>query len=136
LSKQTFIPNIDYTDYIELVGTAHFTRRSLNDVYTAINHNKPNDVAIELDWTRFKLLNDRCAKCHRREHCNGKCEFIGATEALGNTDANIWLIDISEEEIRSRIRANLTLNEFMNRRHYYNFNLPKNPTWLWEQGFK
>lgn len=136
MSNQTLISNTDYTEHVELVGTAHFTTRSLNDVYHTINQKKPKDVAIELDLTRFKLLNNRCGKCIRRENCNGKCEFIGATEALGNTDANIWLIDMSEEEIRSRIRANLTFDELMNSRRYYNFNLPENPTWLWEKGFK
>ncbi|MDH5770146.1 MAG: hypothetical protein OEZ25_02500 [Candidatus Bathyarchaeota archaeon] len=136
MSEQTLIRNIDYNEYVEIIGTAHFTQRSLNDAYQAVRLTKPKDVAIELDWKRFRLLNMACATCPKREFCQGKCEFIGATEALGNVDANIWLIDMSEKEIRKRIRRNMTIKELVYPRHRVIFNLDENPVWLWERGFK
>jgi pheromone shutdown protein TraB len=49
-------------------------------------------------------LNHRCSLCPRQAECPGRCEFVGATDALGNVDARIWLIDMSEMEIKQRIR--------------------------------
>lgn len=101
---QTEIYDVDYNDYVSLVGTAHFTKRSLYDAYQAVKRLQPTDLAIELDLKRFRILNAVCWMCLRRRTCTTKCEFIGATEALGNVDANIWLIDMSEREIGQRIR--------------------------------
>lgn len=136
MSEQTLIRNIDYNEYVEIVGTAHFTQRSLNDAYRTVKLTKPKDVAIELDWKRFRLLSSICATCPKREFCRGKCEFIGATEALGNVDANIWLIDVSKKEMRERIRLNMTFEELVRPRHQVIFSLDENPVWLWERGFK
>ena len=95
--------NTDYNKHVDIVGTAHFTRRSINDAYESIRSLKPKDVALELDWSRFHLLNTACLTCPRKESCRGICEFTGAAEALGNVDANIWLIDMTEQEMRERI---------------------------------
>ena len=136
MSKQPIIHNIDYSKHVELVGTAHFTKRSLNDVHNTVKNRKPKDIAIELDWTRFNLLNNACVRCPRRGFCYEKCEFVGATEALGNVDANIWLIDMSEKEIQERIRYHLTFKELIQPRQQIIFRLPENPIWLWEHGYK
>lgn len=103
--------NVDYNTYVDVVGTAHFTRRSINDAYESINSLNPKDVAIELDWRRFKHLNTACLGCPKIRSCKGLCEFTGAAEALGNVDANIWLIDMTEQEIRRRIRSRMTPSE-------------------------
>ena len=103
--------NVDYNTYVDVVGTAHFTRRSINDAYESINSLNPKDVAIELDWRRFKHLNTACLGCPKIRICKGLCEFTGAAEALGNVDANIWLIDMTEQEIRRRIRSRMTPSE-------------------------
>jgi len=100
------IHGIDYTEYVDIVGTAHFTRRSLKDVRMAIRLLKPSDVAIELDWVRFRWLNTTCIGCSKRGSCTGVCEFIEAVDALGNVDTNIWLVDMTEREIRKRLREN------------------------------
>ena len=130
------IHNIDYNKHVDLIGTAHFTRRSLNDAYKAIKSLKPMDVALELDWRRFSHLNTACLSCPRRRSCKGICEFIGATEALGNVDANIWLIDMTEQEMRKRIRSTMTPYERSRIgvpiRRYED----EDPVWLWERGFK
>jgi pheromone shutdown protein TraB len=130
------IHNIDYNQHVDLIGTAHFTRRSLDDAYKAVKSLKPKDVALELDWRRFRKLNTACLNCPRRGLCKGLCEFTGAAEALGNVDANMWLIDMTEEEMRKRIRSRMTSLEksrlgFTIRRHK-----AEDPVWLWERAFK
>ena len=92
---QAEIYNIDYNQFIHILGTTHFTKRSLSDAYHAVNQLKPTDLAIELDMERFQELNQTCATCPKRWTCAHKCEFIGAAEALGNVNGNIWLIDMT-----------------------------------------
>lgn len=105
LALQIKIRDIDYDEFVSLLGTAHFTRRSVREAYEAVERLKPSDLAIELDLRRFNVLNGVCALCPKRSRCDRKCEFVGATDALGNADANIWLIDMSEYEIAVRIRS-------------------------------
>jgi len=134
------IYDVHYNDYVSFVGTAHFTRRSLQDAYQGVQRLQPSDLAIELDMQRFRILNSACATCPRRPDCTSQCEFVGATEALGNVDANIWLIDMSEQEIGQRIR------ELQMRRHpVWNwishvrisyFHEEDDELTLWEQGYK
>ena len=130
------IYDTDYNEYVDLIGTAHFTKRSLNDAYEAIKSWKPKDVALELDWRRFTQLNTACIHCPREQSCKGICEFIGATQALGNTNANIWLIDMTEHEIRYRMRQRMTPFERFRRRIPLRYFTDENPVQLWEQGFK
>jgi len=129
------IYNLDYNEFVNLVGTAHFTRRSLHDAYQAVGRLQPSDLAIELDMKRFKILNNACSMCPKRSICTAKCEFIGATDALGNVDANIWLIDMSEQEIRQRIRC-LTAPTWICRICIPFINEEDEDTQLWEEGFK
>jgi len=128
------IYNMDYNELVTLVGTAHFTRRSLYDAYEAVRRLKPSDLAIELDMKRFRILNNTCSTCPKHGACTAKCEFIGATDALGNVDANIWLIDLSEKEIRQRIRR-LTTPTWICRVRIPFINEDEE-TRLWEEGFK
>lgn len=105
MGLQTEIRDIDYNEFVSLLGTAHFTRRSVREACESVEQLKPTDLAIELDLQRFNVLNGVCASCPKRLECDRKCEFVGATDALGNTDANVWLIDMSEYEIAVRIRS-------------------------------
>ncbi|MEM2123428.1 MAG: TraB/GumN family protein [Candidatus Bathyarchaeia archaeon] len=96
------ILDLDYTRCVTVLGTAHFTLRSLNEAYNAVQKLKPTDLAVELDMDRFRIL----------QSLNGskmvgirKCEFIGAVEGFGNVDADIWLIDMSEDEMQMRMEA-------------------------------
>ncbi len=131
------IYNLDYNNYISLVGTAHFTRRSLQDAYEAVRQLQPSDLAIELDMRRFRILNNACSACPRRATCTSKCEFIAATEAIGNVDTNIWLIDMSEREIGQRIRRLMAPRWTWLSRVRIPF-VPREDdvTRLWEQGYK
>jgi len=99
---QAEICNIDYNQFVHILGTTHFSRRSLFDAHRAVNKLKPTDLAIELDLERFQTLNTNCASCPESKECTNKCEFIGAAEALGNVDANIWLIDMSRRQFAQR----------------------------------
>jgi pheromone shutdown protein TraB len=136
----TEILDLNYLTYVSLLGTAHFTRRSLIEAYQAVERTRPTDLALELDETRFRLLNARCDSCAKRSDCTLKCEFIGAADALGNVDANIWLIDMSEREIQYRIK------ELLPRRQEFRFAFATVPTGfirafpddvrLWEKGYK
>ena len=100
---QTEIYNVDYTQFVHVLGTTHFSRRSLQDAYSAVAKLKPTDLAIELDMRRYRILNDKCSTCPQKMRCTRKCEFIGAVEALENRDTNIWLIDMSRREFRERL---------------------------------
>ncbi len=132
---RTEIYDVDYNDYVRLVGTAHFTKRSLQDAYQAVKQLRPTDLAIELDLKRFRILNAACWSCSRQGTCTTKCEFIGATEALGNVDANIWLIDMTELEIGRRIRR-LKTPTWIYRVSPPFFFQEDEMTRLWEQGLK
>jgi pheromone shutdown protein TraB len=128
--------NVDYNQYVDIIGTAHFTKRSINDAYEAMKSLNPKDVAIERDWKRFRRLNAACLGCPKTSSCRGLCEFTAAAEALGNVDANIWLIDITEQEMHHRIRSKITRSE-RERMGFLPYNmLDEDPTWLWEEGFK
>ncbi len=136
----TEILDLNYNNHVTLLGTAHFTRRSLLEAYDAVKKLKPSDLAIELDIQRFQHLNKRCASCPQHENCAGRCEFVGAIDALGNIDANIWLIDMSEREIAERIQRFLPYSQL------WRLSLISHPFWnldgvddeveLWEKGYK
>ena len=131
----TEILNLDYNERVQLVGTAHFTRRSMNDAYEAIKSSRPKDVALELDMRRYLNLNAHCVGCPRALSCKGLCEFTGATDALGNVNANIWLIDMTEEELRQRIRRGVGTFERPRIRVAMGQS-GEDPVRLWELGYK
>lgn len=106
---QAEICNIDYNQFIHILGTTHFSRRSLHDAYRAVKELEPTDLAIELDMRRYLILNDECATCQESGCCGRKCEFIGAVDALQNREANIWLIDMSRGEFRERIQLSQSM---------------------------
>lgn len=128
--------NIDYTPFIGLLGTAHFTQRSILDASQAVKQTGTQDLAIELDPKRFTVLNRLCISCPRNRCCSSKCEFVVASEVLGNIDANIWLIDMSEIEIAQRIHR-LQRYDYT---HYIDPNLEDiaddELPWLWEHDYK
>lgn len=130
------IINTDYTQYVDLIGTAHFTRRSIHDAYDAVSSLKPKDIALELDWRRFQQLSGHCIHCSQYGTCKGICEFTGAADALGNVNANIWLIDMSERDMQLRMKKGRTAWERKPRSQpSYRYAL-RNPVRLWEQGYK
>ena len=138
---QTEIRDMDYNEFVSLLGTAHFTRRSVREACESVERLKPTDLAIELDLGRFNALNGSCASCPKRLECDRKCEFVGATDALGNADANIWLIDMSEYEIAVRIRSaaypwSSSGWGYISYAHMPFYNDEEDEISLWERGFK
>jgi len=133
---KTEILDIDYTNYINILGTAHFTQRSIIEAYQAVKNTGTKDLAIELDEKRFRTLSKLCFFCSKRNFCSFKCEFITAAETLGNIDANIWLIDMSEEDMLYRIKR-LTPS-ISHPQLIYTLSMVKDEElpWLWEKGFK
>jgi len=128
---------MDYNTHISLLGTAHFTRRSLLDAYKAVEELKPTDLAIELDLQRFQHLNYQCDRCPSNQDCPGQCEFLGATKALGNIDANIWLIDMSEREIAERIHHLVPAsNWYLSFLRFPFIHQRDDEAALWEKGYK
>ena len=130
------IINTDYMQYVDLIGTAHFTRRSIRDAYDAVTSLKPKDIALELDWRRFQQLNGHCIHCSQYGTCKGICEFTGAADALGNVNANIWLIDMSERDMRYRMtKGRNPWEQQLRFQPLYRYT-HRSPVRLWEQGYK
>ncbi|MEM2842716.1 MAG: hypothetical protein QXZ53_02445 [Candidatus Bathyarchaeia archaeon] len=133
---KTEILNLDYTNYVDILGTAHFTQRSVIEAYQAVKNTGTKDLAIELDEKRFRMLNKLCFYCLKKAFCSSRCEFTTATEALRNIDANIWLIDMSEKDMLNRIqRLNPSISQSQ---LLYALSMVKDEElpWLWEKGFK
>lgn len=107
-NEYTLIQDIDFSRYARFLGTAHFTETSSKDVLGAVRDLKPTALCLELDGRRYKRLRNRCIYCPRRDSCLQKCEFVQATDVLGNQDADIWLIDMTDQEIKNRIRYYVT----------------------------
>jgi len=129
------ILNLNYNEHVSLIGTAHFTKRSINETYSAVKSLKPNDIALELDLKRYRVLNASCTGCQRNTTCRGFCEFTGAADALGNIDANIWLIDLTEEEMKYRFKKQgepIKRIRVLTRPNHSN----QDPIQLWESGYK
>ncbi len=100
---QAEIYNIDYNQVVHILGTTHFSKRSLLDAHREVDRLRPTDLAIELDMKRYHILHSQCSNCPENGKCNRKCEFIGAVESLGNKDTNIWLIDMSKSQFTQRL---------------------------------
>ncbi len=128
---QTEIYDTDYTKFIHLIGTVHFTQRSVREASYAVKKTGIRDLAIELDLRRYTVLRNLCSACSEREFCSAKCEFIAASDALGNINANIWLMDMPEELMRERIsesRDDRVLGD-----HYFSFGVrDEDLPWLWD----
>ncbi len=73
--------NIDYTTLIGILGTEHFTQRSIIGALQAVKQSGTRELALELDPKRFSVLNRLCISCPRKKYCSSKCEFIIASEA-------------------------------------------------------
>ena len=126
----------DYTRYVGFVGTAHFSRASIMEVMEKVQELKPEAVALELCPRRYYALQRVCLNCPRRGSCDRKCEFIISTDYLANKDTEIWLIDMDEHEIHSRIRGSVTgreIREWLRASRYVRSNEARGLQ-LWEAG--
>lgn len=95
----------DYPRYVEFVGTAHLSERSLREAVEAVRAIKPIAIALELCPYRYDYLRNLCRDCPIRMGCPQRCEFLAAVEELRSVDVDVWLIDMVQEEIAARVIA-------------------------------
>ncbi|MDV3244389.1 MAG: TraB/GumN family protein [Nitrososphaerales archaeon] len=95
----------------DLVGTAHFTRRSVAEAIAAASSASYSSVALELDRRRFAELDEGAFAAPPGYRALAEGEFVAAADAFGNRDGDIWLIDMNMDEIRARIGRRLTWRE-------------------------
>lgn len=128
----------DYSQYVEFIGTAHFSKTSIMEVMERVRELKPDAVALELCPLRYYSLQRVCLNCPKRGNCDRKCEFIISTDHLANKDTDIWLIDMEEPEILARIRSMATEREVRNwlRASRYVRSNELEGLQLWEEGRK
>jgi len=96
---------------LDIVGTAHFTRRSVEDAAAFASSHEYSSIAIELDRKRYDELDISAYSVPSPYRPLVEGEFVAAAEAFGNREGDIWLIDMSLAEIRDRISARLTPGE-------------------------
>jgi pheromone shutdown protein TraB len=128
----------NYLRHIKLLGTAHWSQRSIADAIQAVNTTSPQAICLELDKRRFDHLRRACFDCLRFGNCKRKCEFVAAADALGNQEADIWLIDMDERDIARRVQSQATLEEIVAWRRIDAYVARHNEQGirLWEEGLK
>jgi pheromone shutdown protein TraB len=126
----------DYLQYVEFIGTAHFSKASIMEVMEKVQELRPEAVALELCPSRYYHLQQVCLNCPKRGNCDRKCEFIVSTDYLANKDTDIWLIDMDEAEIHARIRHTATNREIRDwlRASRYIVSNQEEGLKLWEAG--
>jgi pheromone shutdown protein TraB len=100
-----------YASVIDVTGTAHFTMRSIIDAMERASSGDYSAVAIELDRGRFDELSVASYYADPLYRPAVEGEFVAAADAFGNRDGDIWLIDMTMDEIRSRIASGLRPGE-------------------------
>lgn len=133
-----FMKKPDYLQYVEFIGTAHFSKASIMEVIDRVQELRPDALALELCPHRYYHLQQVCLNCPRRGKCDRKCEFIIATDYLANKNTDIWLIDMDEPEIHARIRYTATNREIRNwlRASRYVLSNQEEGLKLWESGYR
>lgn len=99
---------------LDIVGTAHFTKKSIADAIGSASSGAYSSVALELDSERFAELDFGSLSAPPGLRPLAEGEFVAAADALGNRDGDIWLIDMSMREIRSRMARGLGAREAEN----------------------
>ena len=122
----------------DFVGTAHFTATSIDDAIQAASSGLHSGVAIELDRARFDGLNRIGYSVEPQLRARAEGEFVAATDAFGNRDGDIWLLDWSIEQIDRRVRMTLTPQELWRWRSVSDdlFPYEVKGARLWEAGMK
>ncbi len=131
-------PGREFASQFDLVGTAHFTGRSIADAVKAASSGVHSAVAIELDRARFDELNRGGYSVGIPHRPAAEGEFVAATDAFGNRDGDLWLIDWSLDQIDHRLRKTLTSAEL---RRWIRISRELNPYEVmgirfWEAGMK
>ena len=122
----------------DYIGTAHFTGRSIYDAIQAASSGLHSGVAIELDRARYDGLNRMGYSVGPQLRARAEGEFVAATDAFGNRDGDIWLLDWSIDQIDRRVRMTLTPQELWRWRSVSSdlFPYEVRGARLWEAGMK
>ncbi|MDQ1279809.1 MAG: hypothetical protein QG670_1071 [Thermoproteota archaeon] len=140
VSKGFLLPEVDCLQYVEFVGSAHFSARSTSEVLQIINNLKPVGLCIELCQYRYEYILSMCDYCLEKNFCSKKCEFVATIKTLKREKMNLdfWLIDMIQDEIMARILARASseeakawqrLQKYVEQREAYGMR-------LWEEGLK
>ncbi|MCJ7505164.1 hypothetical protein MUP05_01645 [Candidatus Bathyarchaeota archaeon] len=81
----------NYLRYVELLGTAHWSRRSIVDAATTVDRLRPQAVCIELDKRRFDFLRRACFECPRLK-LQGEVRVHGRNGCFGESRRG-YLVD-------------------------------------------
>ncbi len=131
-------PGRSYSTIFDLLGTAHFTRRSIVEAMTAASSPLHASVAIELDRVRFEELAGIGYSVRKPWRETAEGEFVAGTDAFGNRNGDVWLIDWGVDEIIARIGMAVTWPEVRDWKHASTQMFPNEEagTRLWEIGTK
>lgn len=132
------IHDVDYLRFTDFVGTAHFSRRSISDVLTAVRTTEPVGICLELCPFRYAYLRTVQEDPLKRGLSSLTSEFVAAVDLLGDMDVDVWLIDMNQEEIAARILALASVEEARawNRIQGHLSAMEEVGLRLWEEGLK
>lgn len=138
IPKNFVIPEVDCLQYVEFVGTAHFSNRSVHDVIQTVSNTKPIGICLELCPYRYEYLLNICSYCLEKKGCSRKCEFMAAIETLEKANLDIWLIDMIQEEIMARVLARASSEEAKSWQRLQKYVMQREAYGLrlWEEGLK
>ena len=138
INKEFMPDDLNYNKFVKFVGTAHFSERSFSDVVEALN--SPNIIAtcLELCPYRYEYLRNLCNTCLLKNSCSKKCEFVIAVDTFNFSKIDVWLLDLTQEEIAAQILTRASQEEASSWRRVKNY-IAQTEAYgltLWEEGLK
>lgn len=132
------IHDVDYLRFLDFVGTAHFSRRSISDALTAVRTTKPVGICLELCPFRYAYLKTVQEDPLKRGLSSLQNEFVATVDLLGDMEVEVWPIDMNQEEIAARILALASVEEARawNRIQGHLSAMEEVGLRLWEEGLK
>jgi pheromone shutdown protein TraB len=132
------VPKDDCTPYVSLVGTAHFSKRSVKEALSVKQSAGLVGICLELCPYRYELLLDLCEYCLKKDSCSNQCEFTAVSRILDGTELDLWLIDMTQDEITARVLARATPEEAKSWKRVKNYIAFREAYGikLWEDGLK
>lgn len=132
------IRDIDYLAYVDFVGVAHFSGRSICDALKAIRDTEPVGICLELCPYRYEYLKRVQEDPLTKAFPSKTNELATAVDSLGGGEVDIWLVDMNQEEIAARVLALASLDEARAWKRIQQYLVEREEVglMLWEEGFK
>jgi pheromone shutdown protein TraB len=105
------IRDLDYGSYVDFVGVAHFSRRSIRDAVQAIKDTAPVGICLELCPYRYEYLKRTQEDPFTNAASPETSELVTAVDCLNGGKTDVWLVDMNQEEIAARVFALASLEE-------------------------